>query len=66
MPVFDQATRRRLSVEASCDPRTLDKIIKGNSVKGLAGYRAREALVRAGFALPDVDAGTSTPEVGHE
>lgn len=44
---------RRLSVEASCDPRTIRAILAGRQVKGLAGERARAALVKAGFVVPE-------------
>lgn len=49
--VIDAATLRRLAVEASCDPRTILAVAKGTSVKGLAGERARAALVAAGYQL---------------
>lgn len=53
-PRLDAATARRLAVQASCDPRTLVRILAGEPVKGLAGERARAALIKAGYTLPEV------------
>lgn len=49
---IDQTTRRRAAVEASCDVRTVDKVIKGEPVRGLAGERARAALLALGIKVP--------------
>ncbi len=46
---LDAATGRRLAVEASCDTRTIIRALRGEKVRGLAGYRAREVLVRHGL-----------------
>lgn len=51
MRPIDTATRRALAVKASCDPRTIDKLLRGESVRGLAGHRAEEALREAGYSL---------------
>ena len=48
------ATLRRLAVRASCDPRTILAIAEGRPVRGMAGERARRALVEAGYPLPPV------------
>lgn len=46
---LDHATLRRLSVAASCDPRTLQDVYLGGPVRGLARQRALAALVAAGL-----------------
>ncbi len=43
------AVVRRLAVEASCCPRTIEKVYRGEPVRGLASYRARAALAAAGI-----------------
>ncbi|HKW48699.1 MAG TPA: hypothetical protein VJN70_14720 [Gemmatimonadaceae bacterium] len=48
-PLIDAATLRRLSVTASCDPRTIRKMLRGEKVLGLAGERARAALIKEGL-----------------
>ncbi len=40
---------RELAVEASCDPRTLRKVLAGKPVRGLAADRARAVLERHGL-----------------
>jgi hypothetical protein len=50
---IDSATRRRLAVEASVDPRTIDRVLAGQPVRGLASYRAREALKANNIAFPE-------------
>lgn len=52
MPKPDQATKRRLAVEASCDPRTIEKVLAGEPVRGMARQRALAALVAAGYVVP--------------
>ncbi len=49
MKMLEAAHVRRLAVKASCDPRTIKKLLKGERVTGLAGQRARAALVEAGL-----------------
>lgn len=46
---IDEATARKLSVKADCDPRTLRKVLKGGETKTLSAKRARAALVEAGL-----------------
>ncbi len=46
---IDVGFRRRFAVEASCDPRTIDKVLRGEPVRGLAGHRARAVLIAAGL-----------------
>jgi hypothetical protein len=48
----DKATIRELSVKASCDPRTIEKLLRGERVRGMAGHRARQALAAAGVPVP--------------
>lgn len=49
---LDAATLRSLAVKASCDERTIQKAARGEAIRGMAGYRAREALKAAGFTVP--------------
>lgn len=46
---IDEATARRLSVKAGCDPRTLRKVLRGQPVRGMSGQRARDVLVEEGL-----------------
>jgi hypothetical protein len=46
---LDAATARRLAVEASCDCRTIVRALRGERIRGLPGYRAREVLARHGL-----------------
>lgn len=55
MPKPDQATKRRLAVEASCDPRTIDKVLRGEPVRGLARQRALAVLVAAGYLSAELE-----------
>ena len=48
---IDEANARRLAVKAVCDPRTIKRVLRGESVRGDAGYRARMVLVEAGLLL---------------
>lgn len=41
----DKATVRELAVKASCDPRTILKVLRGEAVRGMAGHRARAAVL---------------------
>jgi hypothetical protein len=50
---IDKATIRELAVKASCDPRTIEKAIRGEPVRGMAGHRARAVLAAAGLAVPE-------------
>lgn len=52
-PPIDAATLRKVSVEASCDPRTVLAVLKGDSTRGLAFERAKAALVAAGYRVPE-------------
>jgi hypothetical protein len=51
--MLDLPMKRQLAVNASCDPRTIDKVARGERVRGLAYYRARAALIAAGFPVPE-------------
>jgi hypothetical protein len=46
---LDAATARRLAVKASVDPRSLIRVLRGEHVRGLAAYRAREVLEAEGL-----------------
>lgn len=45
----DDLTETSVEAQASVDPRTLEKILRGEAVSGLAGDRARKILVEAGL-----------------
>lgn len=60
---IDEATKRELAVQASCDPRTIEKVVRGQPVRGMAGRRARQALLAAGYAVPD--AGSSAANISN-
>jgi hypothetical protein len=47
-----ETTRRRVAIEASCDVRTVSKVLAGKPVRGLAGERARAALAAVGINVP--------------
>jgi hypothetical protein len=59
-PAPDTPTARRLAVEARVDPRTITRVALGGRVRGDAGHRAREVLVRHGWSVPSV---SDIPEV---
>lgn len=44
---------RLLAAQASVDPRTLDKLLRGEEVSGLAGERARKILIENGLLIDD-------------
>ncbi len=66
-PIYE-ATRRRLAVKAWVDPRTLDKVLAGKAVRGMAGHRARAVLEAEGVPFPPAPsrgaAGASRPGGG--
>jgi hypothetical protein len=47
--IIDESTRRRLAVLADVDPRSIDKLLLGQSVRGAAGIRALAVLADAGL-----------------
>jgi hypothetical protein len=51
--ILDTATVRRLAVEASCCPRTIERVARGERVRGLPFYRAKQALEKEGFVVPE-------------
>jgi hypothetical protein len=55
---LDYAIARKLAVQAQVDPRTILRVHRGKPVRGMAGHRAREALIHAGFLR---SAESSTP-----
>ena len=50
---IDEANARRLAVRADVDPKTIRKVLRGDKVRGMAGERARKALVDAGLLEPE-------------
>ncbi len=46
---LDAATCRRLAVRGSVSPESIQRVWLGVAVRGLAGYRARAALLEAGY-----------------
>jgi hypothetical protein len=50
--ILDEATRRAMAVTAQCDPRTIDKVMAGEPVRGISAVRAHEALTAAGLKVP--------------
>jgi hypothetical protein len=50
--LISAAALRRVSVAASCDPRTVLAVLEGRSTSGLAFDRAKAALEAAGFQVP--------------
>jgi hypothetical protein len=48
---------RQVAVGSGTDPRTVQKVFRGEPVRGMAGRRAREALRAAGIKLAQDDAG---------
>lgn len=47
----DTATLRRWAVASSSDPRTVEKVLRGEPVRGLAGYRVRAVLAAEGIKI---------------
>lgn len=48
---IDEATARRLSVKAECDPRTLRKVLRGDPTNSMSAKRAAAVLIEAGFLV---------------
>lgn len=46
---IDESTARRLAVKADCDPRTIRKALRGETVRGLAGHRVKRVLEEEGL-----------------
>lgn len=53
--IIDESMRRKLSVDAECDPRTIDRVLLGEPVRGIAGVRALRVLTAEGL-VPDGEA----------
>lgn len=64
--LINSATLRRVAVEASCDPRTVVRVLKGETYKGLVYERAKKALIAAGFTIPDPPSLDSDPSQGEK
>ncbi len=59
--LIGESTRRKLAVLADVDPRTIDKVILGQPVRGAAGIRALAVLAECGIApLDGQDAAPAT------
>jgi hypothetical protein len=48
-PSIDPIVARQLALKHSIDVRTLQRALRGEPVRGLAGHRAKEALREAGL-----------------
>jgi hypothetical protein len=46
---IDEATARRLSVKADCDPRTLRKVLKKGCATSMSAKRAQAVLIEEGY-----------------
>jgi hypothetical protein len=46
---IDSANARRLAVKADVHPDTITKMVRGGTVRGMSGERARKALTEAGY-----------------
>jgi len=49
---LDEATRRLMAVLCDADPRSVDKVLAGQPVRGLTGQRIRATLEAAGIEVP--------------
>lgn len=47
--IISTGRARMLAVQAQVDPRTLEKLLRGEDVAGMAGDRARNVLIQAGL-----------------
>jgi hypothetical protein len=61
---LEQAVARRLSVEASCDPRTIQRVYQGESVRGMSGQRAQATLLKHGLIAASEETATPLPTAG--
>ena len=62
----DEATLRELAVEASVDPRSVAKALRGEPVRGLAGNRINAVLDAFGVsqaALPILSSAMNTRDI---
>jgi hypothetical protein len=50
--VLDEAKKRELAVKASVDPRTIEKALRGEPIRGMARERAVAVLLAAGVEVP--------------
>jgi hypothetical protein len=66
MRSLDASTLRRLSVESDTDPRSIKKILEGKEVRGSAGRRARQVLIRHGHLQPEPSTTSSEPPAAPE
>jgi hypothetical protein len=63
---LDAGKIRELAVAASCDPRTIVKVLQGKSVRAIAGFRELKALHEAGLkpkaTKEDASTGAGSPD----
>lgn len=50
--IVDTATRRRIAVLVGADERTVDKVLRGERVRGDVGVRIQAFLIDCGIAEP--------------
>jgi hypothetical protein len=58
---LDKSQKRKLAVEWEVDPRSLEKLLRGEEVRGMAGHRARAALHSVGIELAQNDSEEREP-----
>jgi len=58
---LDKFTIRELAVKASVDPRTIEKVYRGQPVRGMPSRRARAVLEAAGLLKADPNGQAVTP-----
>lgn len=49
VPLVDRVQVLALAAEAGCDPRTIQKALKNEPIRGLVGDRARRVLAQHGL-----------------
>jgi DNA-binding LacI/PurR family transcriptional regulator len=49
---IDTAMARRVAVMADCDPRSVDRVMRGEMVRPMTARRIREALAELGLPAP--------------
>lgn len=51
-PLLTEAQVRKVAVEASADPRTVRRVLRGDATRSMACDRVRVVLQRMGIAAP--------------
>jgi len=57
---LEYAQLRELAVRASCDPRTVSKVLRGEKVRGMPAHRALKVLKRAGLLTAEAEQDSNT------